>query len=182
MTGMRGTNFVAGRRWLREHGLDARYLDAMSAETRSSVLAAAASDWLPIDVALGHYAALDSLELSLDQRLDLGASASRSLNGVVLTTIARLAGRTGLSPLVPLSRAAKLFARNFRGGAVAAFRTAPNEARFEVRGAPIAVSACHRDNLVGALADGARPFASDVRVNELAQERTPSSYAIRLRW
>lgn len=182
MSGMRGTNFIAGRRWLREQDLETRYLDAMRSDVRAAVLSAGATDWLSMDVALDHYAALDGLGLSREQRLDLGASASRSINGVVLTTIARLAGRTGLSPIVPLSRAAKLFARNFRDGAVAVVRTGPSEARFEVYGAPVAVSECHRDNLVGALADGARPFAADAKVAELVDERTSSSYVIRLRW
>ena len=36
MSGMRGTNFIAGRRWLRERGLEARYLDAMRPKTSSA--------------------------------------------------------------------------------------------------------------------------------------------------
>jgi len=182
MDGMRGTNFIAGRRWLRENELETRYVDGLPAGSREAVLAAEAAAWLPMSLALAHYVALDALELSFDQRLELGASTSRSINGVVLTTIARLAGRAGLSPLTPLSRAAKLFARNFRGGAVGVFQTAPTEARFEVHGAPVAVSTCHRDNLLGALLDGARPFAADVRVTELSARRTPTSYAFRMRW
>jgi hypothetical protein len=182
MDGMRGTNFIAGRRWLRDHGLEARYLDALPSSTREAVLAAEASAWVPMSITLPHYVALDALALSFELRLEMGASISRSINGVVLTTIARLAGSAGLSPLTPLSRAAKLFARNFRGGAVGVFQTAPTEARFEVHGAPVAVSACHRDNLLGALLDGARPFAADVRVTELTTRRTPTSYAFRMRW
>lgn len=182
MTAMRGTNFVAGLRWLRERGLDARYLDALTPEMRAAVVAAGATDWVPMHVVLAHYVAFDSLGLTAEQRYDLGASASRSINGVVLTTIARLAGRTGLSPLVPLARAAKIFARNYQGGAVGVFRTGTSEARFDVRGTPLASSACHRDSLVGALVDGARPFATDPKVHEIANERTRTSYVIRIRW
>lgn len=178
---MRGTNFVAGLRWLREHGHDARYFEGLTPAARSMLVAPDASAWVPLDIALIHYRALDALGLTFEERIELGASASRQLNGVVLSTIARLAGSAGLSPLVPLSRAAKLFARNFRGGAVGVFQTAPTEARFEVRGAPMAVSACHRDNLCGALLDGARPFARDPKVTELPGT-TATSYAFRMRW
>jgi hypothetical protein len=182
MTGMRGTNFIAGRRWLREQGLEARYLNALSTSVREAVLAADATAWLAMDVAVPHYESLDALGLSYEQRLEFGASVSRNINGVVLNTIARLAGSAGLSPFVPLSRAARLFARNFRGGAVGVYETGPSEARFEVYGAPMAPSTCHRDNLIGAMIDGARPFAADVRVTEIVAQRTATSYAFRLRW
>ena len=180
--GMRGTNFIMGIRWIREQGLERRYLDALSPSLRAVVLAADASAWLPMSVALPHYEALDALALPFEQRVAFGASVSRSVNGVVLATIARLAGKVGLSPLVPLARSAKLFARNFRGGAVGVYQTAPTEARFEVHGAPMAVSACHRDNLLGAVQDGTLPFAAGVQVNEIVPRRTPTSYAFRIRW
>jgi hypothetical protein len=66
--------------------------------------------------------------------------------------------------------------------AIAVYKTASNEARLEVHGAPMAVSACHRDNILGAFVDGARPFADDVRVTEIATKRTATSYALRIRW
>lgn len=179
---MRGTNFLAGRRWLREQGLERRYLQSLSPAIREAILVVEASAWVPMDVVLPHYVALDALELTFDQRVEFGANVSRSINGVVLTTIARLAGRVGLTPLTPLSRAAKLFARNYRGGAAAVYKTAPTEARFEVHGAPMAVSTCHRDNVLGAFLDGARPFASDVRVTEILARRTADTYALRIRW
>jgi hypothetical protein len=179
---MRGTNFLSGRRWLREQGLEARYLDALPPAVREAVLAADASAWIPMHIVLPHYVALDSLELTFEQRVELGASVSRNINGVVLTTIARLAGRAGLTPLTPLARAAKLFARNYRGGAAAVYRTGMSEARFEVHGAPMAPSTCHRDNVLAAFLDGARPFARDVRVTEIAAMRSATSYALRVRW
>lgn len=182
MDGMRGTNFVVCLRWLREHQLEARYLAALSAPIREIVLSADVSSWQPVNVALAHYAALDALPFTYEQRVDFGAEVSRSINGFVLATVAKLAGSVGLSPFTPLARSAKLFARNFRGGAVGVYKVGPSEARFEVLGVPIAASASHRDNICGAILDGARPFASDVRVNEINHRRTPTSYAIRIRW
>jgi hypothetical protein len=182
MDAMRGTNFVGGLRWLREQGLEARYLASLPTDLHEAVLLAEASAWVPMPVVLAHYEALDALDLSFERRIEFGAAVSRTINGVVLTTIARLAGSAGLSPLTPLSRAAKLFARNYRGGAVAVYQTAPTEARFEVQGAPMASSPCHRDNILGALIDGSRPFADDVRVTEIVPKRTARSYAFRLRW
>lgn len=182
MDGMRGTNFIAGRRWLRERGLEAPYLERLPGEVREVIVAIDAMAWAPMTIALPHYAALDALELSYEQRLQLGADVSTQINGVVLSTIARLAGRVGLSPLTPLSRAAKLFARNFRGGAVAVYQITTSEARFEVKGAPMATSASHRDNLCGALIEGSRPFAPRVQVQEIVSMRSATAYAFQLRW
>ena len=182
MDGMRGTNFVVGDRWLREHGHYTQYWEALPEPTRAIVRTVDVSSWLPMSVALPHYRALDALPLSYEDRIAFGASVSQSVNGVVLSTVARLAGSIGLSPFVPLARAAKLFARNFRGGAVGVTKVGATEARFEVLGTPLAVSACHRDNIGGALLDGTRTFAADVRVTEIATRRTPTSYAFRIRW
>jgi hypothetical protein len=182
MDAMRGTNFVAGRRWLREQGLEPRYLESLTSPVREAVQVVEASAWVPMSIVLPHYESLDALALTFEQRIEFGASVSQHINGVVLTTIARLAGRAGLTPLTPLSRAAKLFARNYRGGAIGVYRTAPHEARVEILGAPMAVSACHRDNILGAFVDGARAFADDVRVTEIATKRTATSYALRIRW
>jgi hypothetical protein len=182
MDAMRGTNFVAGLRWLREQGLQERYLSALRPTDRASVLSVQATEWVPMALVMTHYAALDALELDANQMIDFGASVSRNINGVVLSTIASLAGRVGLSPLVPLKRAAKIFARNFRGGAVGIYQTGATEARVDVLGAPMATSATHRGTIVGGFLDGARPFAANVRANEISAQRTARSYAIRLRW
>lgn len=179
---MRGTNVVVGLGWLRERALEERYLVALGQEMRNAILSVGAMDWVPLPIVEAHYAGLDSLGLSFDDRLELGASASRHVNGVVLRTIIQLAGKLGVSPFTPLARAAKLFARNFRGGAVAAYKVGPTEARFEVLANSLAASACHRDNLQGALLDGTRPFASDVRVTEIVAKRSRSSYAFRIKW
>lgn len=182
MDAMRGTNFIAGRRWLRDHDLELRYLSALPAAARSAIELMDAADWAPMEVVIVHYAALDSLETTYEERLALGGWVSGHINGVVLSTVARLAGSVGLSPFVPLSRAAKLFARNFRHGAAAAYKVGPTEARFEVHGCPMASSVSHRDHLLGALLHGAKPFAADVHVSELSARRTATSYALRLKW
>jgi hypothetical protein len=182
MDAMRGSILIVAIKWLRAQGLEKAYLAALPAHARQVLLAADVSMWIPMDITLIHYAALDGLGLTLEQRIEYGASVSRSVNGVVLSTVARLAGSVGLSPFTPLSRSAKLFARGYRGGAVAAIKTGPSEARFEVLGCPIAQSACFRDNIAGALLDGSRPFAPHVTVSEILARRTPTSYAFRVRW
>ncbi|MFO0554148.1 MAG: hypothetical protein U0271_37555 [Polyangiaceae bacterium] len=182
MDAMKGTNFIAGLRWLRGEGLDEAYLDGLTPSVRATITSIAAGDWIPLETCLVHYAALDALALSFERRIGFGADVSRFLNGLVLGTIARLAGKVGVSPLMPLSRAAGMFARSFRGGAIATYQLGPRSAMFEVQGCKFAVSPCHRDNVHGALIDGARPFAEEVRVVEITSKRTPTSYAFRFDW
>lgn len=182
MDAMRGSILVMALKWLRTEGLEERYLAALAPDARRALLAADVSSWVPMETTLAHYAALDSLGLSLERRIEYGASVSRSVNGVVLSTVARLAGSVGLSPFTPLARSAKLFARGYRGGAVAATKTGASEARFDVLGCPLASSPCFRDNIAGALLDGSRPFAPHVVVSEITLRRTSTSYAFRIRW
>jgi hypothetical protein len=179
---MRGTILVSTFRWLRERDLETRYREALDPAARPVLLETAAADWVPIALGLAHYDALDSLALSHDVCIALGADVSHTINGVFLNTVARLAGTLGATPFTPLARAAKVYARNFRGGAIAVSRVADTEARFEVRGAPMARSRVHRDTIEGSLLDGCLPFAANAKVSEIIASRSPTSYAYRIRW
>ncbi len=79
---------------------------------------------------------------------------ARSLNGVLLNTLAKLAGTVGASPVASLSRASKMFAPAYRGGATRVARVAEAEAWFEIRETPLAPFVSHRDSIVGAVRDG----------------------------
>jgi hypothetical protein len=179
---MRGTIIVSTFRWLRERDLEQRYREALEPSARTTLFEASAMDWIPMSFGLAHYAALDAMSLSHELCIALGGDVSHAINGAFLNTVARLAGNLGASPFTPLARAAKVYARNFRGGAIAVFRVAPNEARFEVRGAPMARSRVHCDTIEGSLLDGCAPFASTAKVSEITASKSPTSYAYRIRW
>lgn len=179
---MRGTILVSTWRWLRERGHEARYQAALPPGSRDAILAATAIDWVPMESALAHYDAIESMGLGHEATIDLGADVSRAINGVFLTTVARLAGSLGATPITPLSRASKIYARNFRGGAVAMYRVAETETRLDVRGVPMARSKVHRDTIEGSLLDGCRPFAAGTKVSEIVSMRSDTTYGFRIRW
>lgn len=179
---MRGTILVSTFRWLRERDLEDKYRAALEPETRDALYETSATEWVPMSRALAHYDALDAMSLPHELCVTLGGDVSHAINGVFLNTVARLAGNLGATPFTPLARAAKVYARNFRGGAIGVFRVAETEARFEVRGAPMARSRVHRDTIEGSLLDGIRPFAAGAKVSEIVNARSPTSYAYRARW
>ncbi|CAN5159776.1 hypothetical protein BH09MYX1_BH09MYX1_07080 [soil metagenome] len=179
---VRGSVVLITIRWIQEHGSGERYRARLPEATRNVFDHAVASDWLSVPHVTEHYRAIESLEMADDRVRLMGGDVSDSVNGVVVKTIARLAGKAGASPSLPLSRSAKLFARSFRGGAAAAYAVSPREVRFEVHGSPFAVWRVHRLTLEGALLHGLLPFARTVRVNEIPPRRTPSSYALRIVW
>jgi hypothetical protein len=174
--------FAATRSWLKARSLEDDYLRRLPDDTRKAIVDSVASQWVPLEHAVAHYRTLEAMSLSHDTCVKLGGEVSRSINGIVLGTLGRLAGGLGASPTIPLGRSAKLFARNFRGGVVRVHRVADTEVRFEVSHCPLATSSAHRDTVEGSLLDNVQAFASSVRVREMTERRTPTSYAFRIRW
>lgn len=180
--GLRGAVLRTTIRWLIDHHYGDRYHAALLPKLRERFEHVVASDWVALDEVHAHYGAVESLNLSDDAVRGMGGDVSDTVNGIVLGTIARLAGSAGASPLLPLGRGAKLFARSFRGGATAIHRTGAREARFETFGQPFASVRIHRLTVEGAFVRGLTPFASTVRVSEIAARRTERSYALRIFW
>ncbi len=179
---MRGALLLMTNRWIADHGDGARYRERLSPAARDAFAHATASEWIALVHVIEHYRSLDQLELSDDVIRGLGAVVSDSVNGIFVKTVARLAGTAGASPMLALGRSAKIFARSYRGGAAAAYRTGEREVRFEGYGIPFASSRFHRAAMEGAMRGGLVPFARTVRVTEIAGRRTESSYAFRISW
>lgn len=181
-THFRSTWLVATLQLLRDRGLYDAYLGHLAPEHRDAVAGSIAAVWLPIEVALGHYRALDALDLAPQAQTELGRLTTARVQETVVGTLLKLATDAGASPWTIYAHMQRLWSRIFRGSAIAVFELGPKEARLEVAGWPCAVSTYVHNGLVGVISGLTELFAKKAYARELRAYRSPYTLAYRVSW
>lgn len=174
--------FLSGLRWIRDNGHDERLWQLIPPRFHDWDSDVGVTDWVPIDVALEIYSALDALALPVPEQMALGRYVALANNGVIVSTVVRLAGKMGISPWTALARLHGVWLRNNRGGAVAVYRLGDRAARLEFWSVPFASSDFFRTSLRGSIAAGLEPFAGTIRVTEMVECLEHDSFAFRVAW
>lgn len=182
MTGMRGIVAISGRRVLQARGRFDDYEAFVPAEHRTALATVTAGEVLPMSLAHVHVGAIDRLGLSRDEARSLGGEMSRAMHGIVFSTIVRLGGQLGASPWLVFSKAPKVWARMYCGGAVAIFRRDERAARVAVWGDPLARYALHREAVGGGLLHVVEACCTRPVMYELTEYRTPAEFSFLIRW
>lgn len=180
LDGMRGAVIFLDWRWLRDNGRYDRYREAVGAG--HPLLDAGASDWVDLPLVLEHYRALDALDMTQSEAIEVGRTVGPRIHGVFLNTLVRLAGQLGVGPWAALGQGYKLWTRSFRGGGVASFKTTDRSARIEIVQSAIAQSKFFRASFIGVTAAGLEPFCKSAVVQERPEGRTSTSFVLRASW
>jgi hypothetical protein len=135
---VRSTLIMAGLQTLRAHGLFARYSEVLSPDSRERILGLAAGVWVPVDVAVAHYGAVD--RLALDPRIieSIGAEVAERSGKHILSKVFSRAKRIGSKPWESLAFTHQTIEFNWRGGDVRIFKEGPRMALYEWAGQPCA--------------------------------------------
>jgi hypothetical protein len=136
---VRGSLVVSSLQTLRALEYFPRYLERLPASSHEPVLFALAASWLPLEVAMTHYAACDAMGLD-DHELDaIGQNVSARIMGTFLGTLLRGSRQVGAAgaPLIALKHYDKLWDRLLQGGACHVRQTGPKDAIIESRGLPM---------------------------------------------
>jgi len=180
LDGMRGSVIVLDWRWLRDNGMFDKYTDALG--PNHPLLRAAAAEWVDLPLVLEHYRALDALDMTHSEAIEVGKTVGPRIHGVVLKTLVRLAGQLGVGPFVALGQSYKLWTRSFRGGGVAVYRTSDRSTRIEVHKSVIVQSRFFRASFIGVTIAALEPFCTGAVVQERAEGRTDTSFVMRVSW
>jgi len=174
--------FSSGLKWMEQQGVKDRFMKLLPERPLELLATLTTSQWVPLDIALEVYGALDALGLSMEQQIDLGRFVSLANNGVVVNTVSRLIGKLGGTPWIALGHADKVWQRSNRGGAIAVYKVGEKIARLEFWQCPLARSPLFVTSMRGALAIGAEPFADKVVISEITEMTTPEGFALRVMW
>jgi hypothetical protein len=137
VTQIRGSLIASSLQTLRELGLYERYLGCLPADQHEHVLYVLAASWVPVELALTHYAACDAMGMSDRELEDIGQHVSRRIMGTFLGTLMRNARAVVTPTSVPLRQYPKLWDRLLLGGSCKVSMLGPKEGRIESSGVPM---------------------------------------------
>lgn len=137
-------NFVlqASLAKLREQGHFERYTRLIAPDTLEQLTAMSiAPGWVPIELALAHYEACDSLMLTREQFSAMGSAVGERIQETILVSSAKKTRDADFDPWsvhAPLNR---MWARLYQGGSVQVVKAGPRDKLLEHRG--FQLSRCH---------------------------------------
>jgi hypothetical protein len=169
---VRSTLIVSSIQTLRRHGLFDRYNAELSPEGRQDLLSLIAGVWIPIDLALTHYAAVDRLGLQATAIEEIGAEVAERINKSILATLVRASRQVGASPWTALAQVHRLRDLTWKGSDIAVWKLGPKEARFDWIGQPLAAIPYFVTSFGGYLRTLVQLFASKA-YTRLASEPNP---------
>jgi hypothetical protein len=180
---VRSTLLTASIDAVRKRGRYDEYVGHLAPEVKEAVLYGVAGVWLPMEVALAHYHAIDALGFTDGEAIENGYAVGGRLNGTFLGTALKVAAQAGATPWLPLGRAGTVVERVFRGGAgLQILRYGPKEARIDLVGVPVISSAYFRGALRGQIQAGCELFCRRCYTREVEPRSATGSTTIRVSW
>jgi hypothetical protein len=167
---------------IRAHGHFDAYLRALPVARHAAIVGMTAGQWLPIDLAVDHYAACDALNLLPEAISAIGGDVAQRVHRTVLGVAIKLSREVGATPWVALKHARRLRDLTWKGGDVAVWKVGPKEARFEWSGMPCAQSAYYQWALCGFLRSHLELFCRKAYASRLTHRCDRTGLAIRLAW
>lgn len=137
VTEVRGSLIASSLATLRDLQLHERYLACLPRPYHDPILFVLASSWVPVELALAHYAACDAMQLT-DAELDgIGRHVSERIMGTFLGTLVRSSRKVGTTTHVPLRQYPRLWERLLIGGSCSVHGLGLKDGRIESRGVPM---------------------------------------------
>jgi hypothetical protein len=181
VTRYRSTWIVSSLQSLRERGHFERY-DARLARHREAILDCVAAMWLPLDIAVAHYAACDELRLPVDEQVAMGRAVGARAQGSLLATAAKASRTAGVTPWTILPQFDRLWRRGADGGGVEVTKVGPKEARVVLVGCALFDIEYFRNAFRGVLLGIGAMFCESPYVNDVAHRRMPGEAIFQLQW
>lgn len=178
---IRSTVIVGSFAVLRENALFDAYEAALPLDKRELLVHIVAGAWIPLDLALVHYAACDSLGIPHDTIAQFGRGVFDRIRGTLLGTTVRMARGAGVTPWTVLPHLQRFWDRAYQGGGLSVIKMGPKEARGDVIHARMCDSTYFRHALRGLLGGVLELFCQKAYVTVL-QTQAPSSVAYQMQW
>ena len=179
---VRGTVLALDWRALRSFGIYADYQTGLTLAQRTQLLEVTAGSWVPLELVLAHYHALDVLGLERDVIHRVGESVGEGVHGAFLSTLVRLAGKLGVSPWLALEQCYKLWVRTWRGGGISVVRVGERVAHVSLIETPVCASSFFCTSFAGALCAGIAPFGKSPEADEVPGSRSHNAVEYRVAW
>jgi len=134
---VRSTLLSASLQGVRSMGWEERYFAALAPELHDEMRMLPAGLWVPIALALAHYAACDAMDLSSDEMAEMGRSVSVRTQGTFVGTLGSVAAGAGATPWHIFQNGHRIWARIFDGGDHVAYKVGPKDIDIVCMGCPL---------------------------------------------
>jgi hypothetical protein len=181
VTQVRSTLMSSSLFALRARDLEQPYLAQLPGEYHETIRGLVAGVWLPVEVAVVHYRAIDALALPLAMQEEIGRDVCQRLHGSLLGTVARLASTIGATPWHGLEQIPSIYPRIFAGGSVIVDRLGPKDAKVEFLGNPVSEFTYYRTSVRNVIRTGMELFCRRAFVNDGAR-KTAQCWTLRASW
>jgi hypothetical protein len=183
---VRGTLLIGSVATLREAGYFESYARVVAPEVLKTIEASVAAMWIPVETALAHYDACDSIGLSAESCAQLGRSTFMRTKGMLMGTATALARTAGASPWTFAPHLQRFWMRGYDGGGIQVLRKGPKEMHMEVVQCALGTVRYYRNALRGLTCAVYELVAKKVYVSERPPSRPASppgtSIAFRVQW
>lgn len=181
-TSFRGTWLTSSLRATRERGLLERYLERLPRRYHEPVLNSVVGEWLPVEVAVAHYEAMDQLRLPEDEIIKIGLEVTERFHRGFYRTVFQLAKAVGATPWTILAQTQKMWDRTWVGGGLAIWKSGPSLARGHIVGWPCARVPYCRVAMRGVMLGTVALFCKQAMVSEIPGRCTDTELCYRMTW
>ena len=131
VTEVRSTLLLAGIQSVRAQGLYPQYSDVLSPGVRERIVGLAGGIWVPVELAVAHYSALERLAIGRLTIEALGAEVAERTWKHILAPVFARAKRIGPKPWEAFSHTHETVKLNWRGGDVQITKEGETQALYE---------------------------------------------------
>jgi hypothetical protein len=179
---VRSTLFLGGHATLVAAGYGEAYTAAAPREVHDTLASTVAGMWVPIDIVLAHYAAVDSLGISAETAAKLGRGTFDRTKGMLLGTAVGLAKGAGVTPWTLLPHFQRFWLRGNDGGGVRVISLGPKEARIDLVEVPHVKSPYFRNACRGLCTVLLEMVSRKTYVHEMARRGPETSMSMKAQW
>lgn len=180
-TAIRSTMLQSSLRAIEELGRLDDYYRALPTEHHALVRELVVGQWIPMDVGMAHYGAIETLRLSRDQAYMNGRVVADRVQKSWAMTVVRTLG-AGMNPWSALSRLQSAWDRLIQGGSAAVYKLGPKDAQLEMLGCPLARYDYVRYGWTGMMSSTLELFTTKARSNVVVPKCTATRAVFVVSW
>jgi hypothetical protein len=178
-TSVRSTLIVSAIQTLRRRGHFDRYLAELTLQSRQDLLSLIAGVWIPIDLALDHYQAVERLRLEAEEIERIGGEVAERISRSILSTVVRVSRQVGATPWMALAQVHRLRDLSWKGSDIAVWKLGPKE---DWIGQPLAAVPYFVTSFGGYLRALVQLFSSKVYTRVACEPNSRGEIRYRISW
>lgn len=126
-----------------------QYVAALAPDAREYLLHLVAGVWVPVEMAMQHYRACETLGFTTEEQMKNGRFTFDRAGASVFGTLSRMAREAGVTPWTALPHMQRFWERGYDGGGISVTRLGPKDCRIVARDVPLLRSPYYRNALRG---------------------------------